>query len=493
MNPLLQRVVSWLPRPLLPRAFSSIYESANASPRRGSIPGASPRDAKLDLTPHVHRELIRRSRYLARNSGFVREMVTNMTIYSTGDGIRPQAQSEDANWNRQAEACFRAWSARCEITGRFSFEEVQSLVCRGMDVDGEYFIHLTRSRIGIAALQLIEAHRIGDGAGFGDTCHGIRLDAWGAPVAYRVLEDQGGQRELPAASVLHVFEPEQVTSIRNAPTIQHSINHILDEMELLALEKHAVKDNCDVTRVLKTESGDLDDDSDFAITGEQSDEPGQSDPTTLQQITGGKLVALKPHESIESFEPKRPSPTFTGFLEHLRRDSALGILPYEFAADSSKIGGAGVRMVVAKADRRFSYRQMILIQRFIKPVWFYVIGDAIDRGELEAVPGWWKISCVTPRRITVDAGREAQQNRADVEMGLKTISDHFEELGADFGEELERRARDAKMILEAAAKHGIPVEMLWKPSGSQIAQSASSFPPSSSSSSGRGGGNDSGS
>jgi hypothetical protein len=36
----------------------------------------------------------------------------------------------------------------------------------------------------------------------------------------------------------------------------------------------------------------------------------------------------------------------------------------------------------------------------------------------------------------------------------------------DFGEELERRARDAEMILEAAAKHGVPVEMLWKPSGS---------------------------
>jgi hypothetical protein len=468
MNPLLQWAVSWLPRPLLPKAFSSIYESANASPRRGSVPGASPRDAKQDLTPHIHRELIRRSRYLAKNSGFVREMVGNMTIYSTGDGIRPQAQSEDSEWNRRAEAYFRTWSSRCEVTGRFSFEEVQSLVCRGMDVDGEYFIHLTRGRVGIAALQLIEAHRIGDAPGFGDTHNGIRLDAWGAPLAYRVLEDLGGQRELPAASVLHVFEPEQVTAVRNAPTIQHSINHILDEMELIALEKHAVKDNCDVTRILKTESGDLNDDSDFAITGEAQAEPGQSDPNSLQRITGGKLVALKPHESLDSFEPKRPSPTFTGFLEHLRRDSALGVLPYEFAADSSKIGGAGVRMVVAKADRRFSYRQMILIQRFIKPVWFYVIGDAIDRGELEAVPGWWKISCVTPRRITVDAGREAQQNRADVEMGLKTISDHYEELGADFGEELERRARDAKMILEVAAKNGVPVEMLWKPSGGPI-------------------------
>jgi capsid protein len=261
-----------------------------------------------------------------------------------------------------------------------------------------------------------------------------------------------------------VFEPEHASAVRHAPTIQHSINHVLDEMELLALEKHAVKDNCDVTRVLKVESGQLEEDGDFKLDAQQGS-PENSDPASLQKITGGKLVALKPNESLESYQSNRPSPTFAGFLEHLRRDSALGILPYEFACDSSKIGGAGVRMIVAKADRRFSFRQMILIQRLIKPVWFYVIGDAIDRGLLPEAPNWWRISCVTPRRLTCDAGREAQQNRADVEMGLKTISDHYEELGADFGEELERRARDAKMILETAAKHGVPVEMLWKTSG----------------------------
>jgi hypothetical protein len=49
-------------------------------------------------------------------------------------------------------------------------------------------------------------------------------------------------------------------------------------------------------------------------------------------------------------------------------------------------------------------------------------------------------------------------------MVLKTLSDHFQELGADFGEEIERRASGAKLILETATKHRIPVEMLWKAS-----------------------------
>jgi capsid protein len=463
VNPLARIARYLVPAGLQPKAWLSPYDGANWSPNRGRVPGSAPRDAKADLSPGVRSELVRRSRYLHRNSGFVREIVSNMAIYSTGDGIRPQAQSADPAWNRSAEEFFRRWSSRCEATGRFSFEECQSLACRAMDVDGEFFILKTRSRDGIPILQLIETHRIADMGG--DTVDGVGIAADGSPVFYRLLEDLG-TRDIRATAMLHIFEPESASAVRNAPTIQHSINHILDEIELLALEKHAVKDNADVARVLKTGRGSIDE-NDFTIAHPG---PENSDPSSLQKIVGGKLVALKPDESIESFQSNRPSPTFTGFLQHLRRDSALGILPYEFAADSSTVGGAGVRLVVAKADRRFSFRQLILIRRLIEPVWAYVIGDAIATGQLPAVPDWWKIACVCPKRVSVDAGREAQQNRADVEMGLKTLSDHFSELGADFNEELERRARDARQILDTAEKFGVPVEMLWKPAGGLIQQ-----------------------
>lgn len=50
-------------------------------------------------------------------------------------------------------------------------------------------------------------------------------------------------------------------------------------------------------------------------------------------------------------------------------------------------------------------------------------------------------------------------------MGLKTLSDHDAELGAGFGEEIDRRACDARLILDTALKYGVPVDMLWKPSG----------------------------
>jgi len=439
------------------------YEAANASSRRGSIPGAAPQDAKFDLTASVRSELVRRSRYLVKNSGFFRELVGNMALYAVGDGIRPQALSPDPEWNRAAEEHFQRWSRRADITGRFNFSECQHLACRALDTDGEIFVHRVLDDRELPKLQLIEAHRIGDD-GEDETIDGVKLDPVGRPVAYRLLDDEGGFDDLEAAFVLHVFEPDSPSQVRGAPTLQHSINHLLDEMELLALEKHAVKDNADVSRVLKTNRTDTDDTGDFQIQGATAaTEP--SDPVTLQRIIGGKMVRLNPEENLESFQSNRPSPTFTGFLEHLRRDSALGMIPFEFAADSSKVGGAGVRLVVAKADRRFSRRQTVLIERMIRPTWMFVIGHAIRTGKLPPVEDWTRVTFTTPRRITVDAGREAQQNRADVEMGLKTLAEHFAELGMDFSEEMEIRAQNAKALLALAEKYEVPLELLYRPSG----------------------------
>lgn len=78
----------------------------------------------------------------------------------------------------------------------------------------------------------------------------------------------------------------------------------------------------------------------------------------LQKIASVKTAAVKPDEPLGSFQSKRPSPAFAGFLRHLRRDSAPGVLPFECAAGSSKTWGAGVRLVVAKSGRRFSFSQL---------------------------------------------------------------------------------------------------------------------------------------
>jgi lambda family phage portal protein len=457
---------------------SSSFKSAEDAPHRSKAKGAAPRDSKLDLTPVIREEIVRRSRYVHRNSGFAREQQLAMQLYGVGNGIRPQARTLNAVWNADAEKFFRQWGRRADISGRFSWDEIQALVCRALDRDGESFVYKVKDAAGRARLQIIPTHRIKspkDDSSFED---GIRLGPTGEAVEYAVEQNDGTFLKIPAALVLHVFEPEDESSIRFAPTAQHAINHVLDSMDLIGLEMHAAKDNADVSRVITKETADLNDETDFTL-GEDGRPPESSDAPSLQKIVGGKLVVLAPGEDMKSFDSQRPSTTFTGFLEYLKRDSALGHVPYEFATDSSAIGGAGVRLVVTKAERRFAWRTKVLADRLVRGVWEFVIGDAITKGILSAEVDWNDIEFTTPKRVSVDAGREAQANRDDIVLGIKTLEEHFAEQGKDFESEMLKRAQNAKHVLDLAETHNVPLAMLWNPAtGAPGAPGApGAFPP----------------
>lgn len=443
-------------------AMGSSYESANRSPRRGQIPGGAPADHKVDLDGSTLQELVKGSRYARKNSGMYKEHIELMALYAVGPhGIKALSDCGDRKKAKAMEDYFRSWSARADFGGRFNFAQIQNLASKTMDTDGElYVIKTFHPKTKAPRLQLVEGHRVGD-FGPGDTWDGHKLNRFGQTTHIRVMQDNGKTRDVPMSSVLHIYDPETPSSLRSSPWGSHAIHHIQDENEMLALEKHGVKDNQDITRVLHTESGELDEEGDFQAAGENSPINETTDPKALQKITGGKLVAIKPNEKLESFESKRPSPTFQGFLEHIRRESSLGMLPYSIAVDSSGINAGAIRVDVAKAQRKFEARQALIFEKLIRAVWFFVIGTAIDRGELPAIKDWWKVSAGTPRQFTVDAGRNEESNRRDVEMGLKTPGDYYTANGGDFLEAMERKAKDLEGLFEIAELYDIPPEILF--------------------------------
>jgi len=441
-------------------AMNSPYEAANFSPRRGRVPGGSPADHKVDLPEWTRSELVKNSRYARKNSGLYREQVDLMHLYAVGPhGIKAQSQAENRDAAKAMELAFRDWGRIADITGRFTWAQVQRLVSACLDTDGEVYVLKTFHPVTKAPrLQLIESHRVGD-FGKGDTWDGHKLNSYGQTVAVRVRQDSGVIRDIPSNQILHIFDPDAPSCVRNPPPQSHALHHLQDESEMLALEKHGVKDNSDIARVLKLGRGELDDDGDFSATGSVPAGTA-SDPKALQRIVGGKLVTIGPDETLESFESRRPSPTFTGFLEHIRREAVLGGLPYSITVDPSGINSGAVRVDVSKAQRRFEARQGLLVEKLIAPVWFFVIGAKIDRKELRASPNWWRITGGTPRQFTVDAGRNEESNRRDVAQGLKTPGDSYTEAGDDFLEAMERKAQEIAGLREIAARYGIPEEVL---------------------------------
>ncbi len=450
-------------------SIGDAFDSAKISPRRGNPPGAYPTDAKNELPNYTRVELIRRARYLEKNSGHIRGTLRDMKVYGIGDGIRPNAKSPSSEWNRQAEEYFRMWSRRCDITNRFSFREIQGMASRAIDVDGEVFILKTYNASGVPKLQVMEAHRLVNESSDVDVQNGIKFGKYGEPIAYYFKgADDYTVRKVPASCVLHIFEPERVSYIRQFPNIQHSILDVLDRNEILALEKQKVKLISDIARIITSETNNIED-GDFNVGDNTAN--NETNPRDIERKFGGKSIRLQPGERIEAFESNIPSPTFTGFLSELQRSGSLGVLPYEFAVDSSKVGGAGVRLVLSKAQRYIDDRGRTLDERLNWPVWMFVIGHAITNGLLPKQIGWHKVTWTHPKRATVDAGREEQQNRANVETGLKTLENAYAELGLDFEAEMQTRADNARYIMRLAGipdSEPIPMYLLYKPQGSQI-------------------------
>lgn len=457
-------------------AYQGAFESARQSVHRTRIEAPPPQDFRRELNDTTRKELVRLSRYLEKNNGLYRQMIMDNALYSVGDGITPQAQGGDFEWQTIVEA---EWEAECEkpeVSGRFSMTECLHIISNALDVDGEIFAIKTK-RNRIPKFQLIESHRVATPPkleGQPNIYDGIKYNKYGSPSVYYVTQADGSYTPVPAASMMHIYEAQKASQSRAYPPHQHAISNLRDEMDLLSMEKVAAKDNARTSRILKVNDTTVDE-GDVGL-GQPNTAGGTTDPNQVNRVLGGVTAVLQPNEDIVPYQSARPTTAFTGFIEHLRRDSVMGSVPYEFTADPTKAGGASVRLVTAKAGRFFSHRQNIIIQRFLKPYFQFWLGTKIDRGDLPSARNWWKVEWVCPKSITVDAGRDSANERADLEMGRTLPSDDFQSRGMGFEKAIRKKARDLAYIDKVAKDTGIDPNRLWKQGINQPATPAGQPP-----------------
>ena len=99
------------------------------------------------------KEMASLSRYLYDNDGIVRCAINDLARYSFP--LTPQAVSDDAYWNMEAEALFQDWSTYADVGQRYGFEELQRLASVAIDRDGDIGIMFVRAS-GFR-LQLVES------------------------------------------------------------------------------------------------------------------------------------------------------------------------------------------------------------------------------------------------------------------------------------------------------------------------------------------------
>lgn len=429
--------------------LASVYQGANETRHRARLPRAD-FDSHQNLDPWTRRQLLSTSQFLYENVGFAKGAVRDIGRYSIGDTLIPQSQIADKAVRLAYENYWNNWANIPEVTNQWNYGEICRMRSYAVDVAGDIGQIYTQTPTGFPRLQIVEAHRIESDPNVEGYRDGVLCDAMGAPAFYSVRVDDGDYRKIEARNFHLLLDPDRVDQKRGKTAFHHALNTLRDVLEILGAEKTGVKVNATLALIIKLATAEAQGSS--AMFGKQAVQSVGDEDLNLDKLIEGMIPRLRAGEEIMSHSSDRPSPTFTGFLDYLLRDVANGLgVPWEFVWDSSKLGGSGNRLAIHKAQRKFNERQS-LMKKVATRDWGYVVSKGANRGDLPYHPDWWRVVWQTTRKITVDEGRDADQNRKDIFAGLRTCSEDFSERGLDWEESRDQQEREIDDLMERAKR-----------------------------------------
>lgn len=443
------------------------YEASRWSPNRSFI-WFPIQDARRDLDRYTRTELIRKSGYLWKNSPLTRGLIERLVNLTIGSGIHPVPISSDPNWNRKSKLYWRLVSKRPCVDSCMRMSQYQRIKGRERFLHGEGYSILTSDEFAADKIQGIEADRVTsaeagitpyqkDGREGPGNDDGILLNGRGLPVGYQV---RGVKEPFPSEFMIH-----HVTFVRSGqkhgePILAAAINTAHDVDDILAFEKQAVKEASSHKDIIKTPSGEYDPEQmrKFAMgtTGFQTplsvpkDDQSRSDYYRVH--FGSEPVVLRSGDEYTPYKPDRPGAAWQGFMAFLSQTVCLsaGGLPPSLVLPVD-VGGTDIRRDLELAQRIVEPWQGDIAEEW-QAIWEFFMGGAIEDGALANPPADWKdVRWHFPKSITVDRGRDAQQDRSDVMSGLMSheeyhgrYGDHAEEV--DEAIEMEVRKRRFRLF-----------------------------------------------
>ena len=408
------------------------------------------KDTKQLIPTGTHQQLVSAGRWLFGNFAPVRGALLEQCTYSVQPFI-PQYVGKDLDWGVRAESWLRDWHKIMDIQGRCDFEEFLYLSLLSIKRDGDVGVMLTNTAGGYPAVQLIPAHRIASRNQDANEHNGVISNKQGRAVSYMI----DGERKVSARDMALCFFPEWSDQGRGITPLSAVTGDLQDIKELREYELNAQKAASSIALVEHNEDGYADDSEAFI---DQTIDDGNL-TTTLETLEGGAIRYFRAGSGskIEVLDRNRPGANAQDFENTILRSAFQALeWPFDLSLDPTKIGGAVVRLVTAKAQRTVEKNQR-LVRKIAKRIDGYALAKAMKLGLLPQPKGgdWYSWHYQGPRKISVDGGRDAAAGREDYKLGLTTLQELYADRGLHWEDEVEKRITEQRFVLDLAEKHGI--------------------------------------
>ena len=276
-------------------------------------------------------------------------------------------------------------------------------------------------------------------------------------MAYCILGEDtkgAGDRWISARDLVFLYEPEWVGQLRGLPCFSHAILDLRDLRTVQGYERLASAVASSIGLIEHNETGmpDLTDPrSLLSGAGAVASATG----VTTEDIAGGTVKYFRANSGskLEFLKSERPGEAWESFMDRLIRNAYAGAnWPFEMSWDSSKLGGANIRLIVSKAMRAVEDRQD-LFRPAAKRIVGYAVAKAIKSGRLPASADWWRWSFAMPQKLTVDYGRDSRSQREDYAAGIINLGDILAERGVSLDNHIAARKAENEKLKEA----GLPL------------------------------------
>jgi capsid protein len=463
---------TWALKRLEARVAKSLFEYNAARTNRLYAPKQYAQPAESSQNQRDRVVMMYEAQDLVQNFPEAREISRKFGTYLTPNEYSPT--TGDRDYNQTISEYFHAWCKTCDVTNRHSFKKLVQLAAEERPVDGDCGFVIRRSGEGLK-LQLVPATRIGNpndtAVASNNYFQGIITNDFGQPVAYRIyrVSRDGvyfGAEDIPANQFCHYLDPFRVDQYRGITDFHAAIQTARMLHDILQAEKAGVRFSSQQAALIFNDRGVANPRNLFQPNPALSLPNGQQQKNELTEV--GMIRYFQNSDRVEVM-PSRPSQAFTGFVQHLMHEIALGVgVPEGVLFGTQDYKGPSVRAEFAAADRVFTRQQGVLTDKVLDPIKDAVILDAIARGEIPPPPllagetmvhalrratsGEWRF----PAKLSIDVGRESAANMNENRQGAKSLQEIAAEEGTDAFTRLEQIAIEAAYVKQLAEKYGVP-------------------------------------